>query len=154
MKYTLCDGAYANVQILLKVKGNLIFMVQCLEFRSIFWKKMNAFTFVSIHSVIPPKYVHILRKNPKHWTNLMGIQLFCDFYLRAIIVCVRLRIGGLPQQVKEPSLEYGQLPSLPHPVPGCTNLFQRQNVKSSRSLSRINRSILISESIEAHLSDL
>lgn len=154
MKYTLCDGAYANVQILLKVKGNLILKVQCLEFQSIFWKKMNAFIFVSICSVIPPKYVYILRTNPKHWTDLMGIQLFCDFYLRAIIVCVRLRIGGLSRQVKEPSLEYGPLPSLPHPVPGCTHLFQRQNVKSSRSLSRINRSILISESIEAHLSDL
>lgn len=39
-------------------------------------------------------------KNPKHWTDFMGIQLFCDFYLRAIIVCVRLRIGGLSPQVK------------------------------------------------------
>lgn len=39
-------------------------------------------------------------ENPKHWTDLMGIQLFCDFYLRAIIVCVRLRIGGLSPQVK------------------------------------------------------
>lgn len=48
-------------------------------------------------------------------------------------------------KLKEPSLEYGQLPSLPHPGPGCTDLFQRRNVQSSRSLSRINRSILISE---------
>lgn len=93
MKYTLCNGAYANVQILLKVKGNFISRVQCLEFWRAFWKKINECIHISIHFFCnyPKICIHFKlqaqKKNPTHWTCSMGIQLFRELFESHYCLC-------------------------------------------------------------------
>lgn len=146
MKYTLCNGAYADVQILLKVKGNFIFRVQCLEFWRVFWGGKKKWMYhICIHSFCnnPKICIHFkllnVWKNPTHWTYLMGIRLFRDFCLRAIIVCVRLRIGGLSWQVKR--AQFGIWTAAPIPPTPWSRVHQPVSQCSIKSFIVSNKSL-------------